>query len=483
MKSGIIRAVYVLLVFLLIASYLFFLVYSLNIGRRLKEVNDADRLGEYYKIIPLPVKISDGHALGIEEMSKGYARWGGAPMRDLIYALNQSPSIYAISIYEAKLSLGVWAEDMKTQPVIEQTWWGGGNGTYYSSNWGMYYNDITRVNSGKQRDIGMFALQITSDLPEQSSFTFLEGSGFEEDILYSEYIGTGKPLPVVIGYGLRDLFSVGDICRVDYSKFTPLPDWVTDDNEYYRNHDRYYPDGDMRIEIKGILTQDSTMMSPSGHLMNFYPTTAIILPRFDVYNTPRTEYSNEIDRLAYDRFAGDLQTTWFLTRDDPDEAHAEFMRIVKEAGFEDLVSDTTINVDYHVKGRSLVDYNRTSLGIFIVCTLLLAAVSVVSVIRTVDRNLKIYTLHYLVGATRKRLFIKTVIDHTVSAFIAAGAVYCFAVLIRTRVEGTIHRVILENSFILTTLLLAAAVYTVFVWTVAFFKIRRTDFSRILKEGL
>ena len=395
-------------------------------------------------------------------------------------------------ISERQTSLQVWADDMKGLPTFEQSYYGRGNGsrplvgsdavsgetlTGVKSDSELYKNMIERVVNGSRPSFGMNAFQISTDLPEATHFEFIEGNGIRSDILYSDYIGTGKPLPVVVGYDLRNLFSVGDICRADMSAFNKPPEGVSE-SDFQKNYYNYFPDGNLLIEIVGILSEDSYMFSPMGHLEMFYPKTAIILPRFDVIGTKLSELTNDIDVEAYRQNNVSITLVRFLTKLEPDKAHTRFMEEVGKAGLEGYILDTNINADYRVKGRSVIEYNRNAEELFIVSSALLVIVSLLSVVRTVDRNIKIYSVHYLVGATRVRLYLKTVIGN-----IIAGAVYLFCYRARPRVENTINAVLLENSFMLKVTVTVLLCYIAFILLVAFVKIHRTDFSRVIKEDI
>ena len=58
MKNKAIRTVYIITIFILMCSFLFFLLYSLNIKKRIKEIDKVNMLSDYYTVIPIPYTIT-----------------------------------------------------------------------------------------------------------------------------------------------------------------------------------------------------------------------------------------------------------------------------------------------------------------------------------------------------------------------------------------------------------------------------------------
>ena len=94
--------------------------------------------------------------------------------------------------------------------------------TYYEKSDKMYKLLKFDLENGKKEPVPLYFGQINSSAAGDAYLPLYEGIRKEEDILYSDYIQTGKALPVVVGYDLKDYLEVGKQYSAYFQGFESL---------------------------------------------------------------------------------------------------------------------------------------------------------------------------------------------------------------------------------------------------------------------
>ena len=428
-----------IILYLLCTACLTMLLFSLYFDKVSEEAfKDYTQFG-YIKLIPMPysstiaITAENMEQIDREIVTPAYNKLGALPMEHkskIFHTINSSPYFY-MATFEGRQLYSVNAHDLNHYPDFLQTYWGAP------------FTDISQADSQSQAmyEMGqrsfdpkskyqnngwtsMEVVQITSDLPEAASLQAAEGQLYKGSILYSDYIGTGKPLPVAIGWELRDLLSLGDLVRADASAFAVPPKGLTWEglNERYSE---IYPDGNLLLEVTAILTEDSSARFIDGNVNSKSLSRAILVPRFDLYNTLYEDLDNAVDRQVYTVLGTNMTTLMVFTSLPAEKAHEAFMDLIREADSEEYIKDTDFHMSTYVEGISLATYRKNCLYITAMLLFLLIIITVIELLRNVSRSEKKYAAHFMLGASQKDFFFGCVRSSWLAAVAGGSRPRCY----------------------------------------------------------
>ena len=227
----------------------------------------------------------------------------------------------------------------------------------------------------------IFSLECSPSFHRTENYRVILGRNLtDEDSVYID----GEPRPILLGYKLKDYYSVGDIIKV-------LPD----DNP---NNITYYFDS---LKVVGILAEDSTYVDCYGSTIYdldnaiIYPGLWINYDELSNYEKDVKENALNMERLAFDHIK------LMFNEEHKEEVVGEVQNALNNflslSKYYNIVDSKYALEKMESRSAAVIEFSSTITTVLMVFAFITVLISIVN---RVTRNLRDYSIHIALGASR-----------------------------------------------------------------------------------
>ena len=216
---------------------------------------------------------------------------------------------------------------------------------------------------------------------QTESYRVIKGRNLtDEDIVYVE----GEPRPVLLGYKFKDLYDVGDIIKV-------IPNSNPRNNTYYFDS----------LEVIGILAEDTTYVAYDGWTI-FDMDNSVVFPALWIGYDEVSNYEKEVVKNAVNLEALYFNHIKLMVNSecetevlaDVQSALNDFLKLSK---YYSIVDSKYAIEKMESRTSAVAEFSFTVTSVLMFFAFITVLISIVN---RISRNLKDYSIHIALGASR-----------------------------------------------------------------------------------